>query len=154
MNYVSQSPGQTKKIAAALVKKVIKAGLGKAALVIALEGELGTGKTTFIKGLAKALGIKQKISSPTFILLKIYKLKTKRFSHLVHLDAYRLKNYKDLRPLGFEELATEPKNIILIEWADRVKNILPLPRITIRIDHFGNKDKKRTIQINDQRLRN
>ena len=149
---ITNNAKETKKIAADLAKKLIKKRFNKA-LVVALEGELGSGKTTFTKGFSKALGIREKILSPTFVLIhrhKIQKSKIKnqndilKFKNLYHVDAYRLKTEKDLLKLGVKEIFNNPENIVLIEWADRVKKIIPKTAIWIRFEHLG-KNKRRII---------
>ncbi len=137
MKYLSRGPGETGQIAAAIAKKLSKAKPSGKAIVIALEGELGAGKTTFVKGFARALGIKQKITSPTFVLIKSYKLKAVSYKLLWHIDAYRLKDHRDLIQLGVKEILNDPKNIVLIEWSDRVRKILPGNCVTVHIDHVG-----------------
>lgn len=92
--------------------------------VLALEGDLGAGKTTFTQGLAKALGIKDKVTSPTFVLLKIYKTKHPRIKQLVHIDAYRLNNATDLEAVGWQDYLNKD-TLVVIEWADKVKEGLP-----------------------------
>lgn len=161
MIYKTESPKETEKIAALLVERIVKAKKSKGAVVVALEGELGVGKTVFVQGFAKALKIKAKIKSPTFVLMKHYPIsdslrllrnresatKSGRFAirTLYHLDCYRLKNYKELLPLGIKEILKDPDNIILIEWAERVKPILPKQCIKIHIDHVGPRERKITI---------
>lgn len=142
MVFKSKSPRQTEKIASNLAKKASKDKSGQHALVFALEGELGAGKTTFVKGFARALGIKSHITSPTFVLLKRYKLSAISYKLLYHIDAYRLKNHHDLIPLGIKEIVADPRNIILIEWADRVKPILPKKYIKVHIDHTNTYTRK------------
>ncbi len=149
MIYKTKSPKETEKIAVLLVEKISEAYKDahcntKMPIVIALEGELGAGKTVFTQGFAKALKIKAKIKSPTFVLMKKYPISDPRFSirTLYHLDCYRLENYKDLLPLGIKELIKDPKNILLIEWAERVKPILPKQCIKVHIDHIGPKERK------------
>lgn len=143
---------ETKKVAALLAKEVVRLHK-KGALVLALEGELGSGKTTFVQGFAEALGIKEKVLSPTFILLKIYSLKRRgriksklRIRHLAHIDCYRLGSHKDLLHLGFADLLKDRDAIILIEWADRVKKILPKNSLRIKFKH-GTKLNERIITI-------
>jgi len=141
MIYKTISSKETQKLAGFLFKKISKNSPpvgGKKAVVIALEGELGSGKTTFVQGFAKAVGIKSKVKSPTFNLLKEYKLPSlKKFRLLYHIDCYRLKNYKDLLHLGIKHMLNDDKNIILIEWADRVRPILPKKYVKIHIDHIN-----------------
>lgn len=92
--------------------------------VLALEGDLGAGKTTFTQGLAKALGIKDKVTSPTFVLLKIYQAKHPRIKQLVHIDAYRLNNATDLEAVGWQDYLNRD-TLVVIEWADKVREALP-----------------------------
>mgnify|MGYP001567656966 FL=1 len=108
------------------------------AIVIGLEGELGSGKTTFVQKFAKALGITEHITSPTFVILK-------KYGTLIHVDAYRLKGSEELNKLGFQKLVQDPHNIILIEWANLVADILPNDRITIHFEHVDENTRK--IQI-------
>lgn len=139
MIYLSKSPIKTKEIARTLIKN-LKNINRKRATVIALEGELGAGKTVFVKGLAQAFGIKSKIKSPTFTLMKKYKIAAsdkQQATSLYHLDCYRLKDHRDLKILGIKEILNNPENIILIEWSDRVKKILPQNHIKIHIDHIN-----------------
>ncbi len=155
MEFVSKSPKETQKIAANLAQKIIKTKkavdnrLAKSVIhsgaVIALEGELGAGKTTFIQGFAKALGIRSKIKSPTFVLMKKYKLETgnwKLETNLYHLDCYRVGSYKDLKIPEFKDIIQKPNNIVLIEWAERVREILPKKHITVHIDHISKNVRK------------
>jgi tRNA threonylcarbamoyladenosine biosynthesis protein TsaE len=98
--------------------------------VIALIGELGVGKTVFTKGLASGLGIKQTVNSPTFVVMKIYhnpEAQTPKPNSLtlVHIDAYRLKSGDELKGIGIEDYLSRPDTVMVIEWADRVKKILP-----------------------------
>ncbi len=136
MIFKTKSAKETQKIAADLAHKVIKSKPQKHARVFALEGELGAGKTTFIQGFAKALKIKQKITSPTFVLMRHYKLGAGNWKLLVHIDAFRLKDWRDLVSLGIKDIFAGPENIILIEWAERVRSILPQKLTRIHIDHL------------------
>jgi tRNA threonylcarbamoyladenosine biosynthesis protein TsaE len=95
------------------------------ATIVALHGDLGAGKTTFTQSVAKALGVTETVTSPTFVIEKIYKLDHKNFSHLIHIDAYRLESGKELETLGWNEIAEDPKNVIFIEWPEKVADILP-----------------------------
>ncbi|MBL7045982.1 MAG: tRNA (adenosine(37)-N6)-threonylcarbamoyltransferase complex ATPase subunit type 1 TsaE [Parcubacteria group bacterium] len=95
------------------------------ATVVALYGDLGSGKTTFVKAVAGELGVEQTVTSPTFVLEKIYKLEGKRFEHLIHIDAYRLDSKEELLALGWDSIVRNPKNLIFVEWADKVEEIIP-----------------------------
>lgn len=145
MFYLSRSAEETQKRAGDFAREITKKASWKTGIVIGLEGELGAGKTTFTKGFAKGLGVKSKISSPTFVLMKYYKLGTAGYKFLFHLDAYRLKDHNDLAKLGAKEIFNDPKNIVLVEWSDRVRKILPKNYVKIHIDHIGEKTRKISI---------
>lgn len=98
---------------------------GKAATVVGLYGDLGAGKTTFVQTLAKRLGITEHVTSPTFVIQKVYALKRGKYSHLIHIDAYRLESSSELRALGWDELLKDPHNLIVVEWANLIEDILP-----------------------------
>ena len=134
--FLTTSPSQTKKLGERLAKGIKKKRLKETAFVIGLEGELGGGKTTFLQGFAKGLGIKERILSPTFVILK-------KFKNFYHIDCYRIKKPKELLDLGFKEIISNPKNIIVIEWANKIKNIMP--KDTIWIDFKFVNEKKRRI---------
>ncbi len=102
------------------------------ATVIGLYGNLGAGKTSFSQGVAQALGVTEMVTSPTFVIEKIYDLEGKKFDRLVHIDAYRLEKPEELLHLGWEEITKDPKNLILIEWPERVGSIMP-PHIEVRL---------------------
>lgn len=142
MVYLSKGPKETRKLADFLLKKVLKIKTKKA-VVIALEGELGAGKTVFSKGFAKAIGLRAKIKSPTFNLMKYYRVNS---HNLYHLDCYRLKDYRDLKIFDIKDIISDPANIVLIEWADRVKKILPKNHIKVHIDHISKNERKITIK--------
>lgn len=143
--------------------------LGKnlnSAAIFALFGNLGSGKTTFVQGLAKGLGIKQKIISPTFIIVRKYKLsslsdpeftegesKGKQLRSLrqaqaknfYHIDLYRIESENDLNGLGLEEILNDPKNVVAIEWPEKIEKILPEKRINLYFDYVD--DNKRKIVV-------
>lgn len=133
--YISNSVEETKRIAAKLTKQIPHG-------VIALTGELGAGKTTFVQGFAKGLGIQDKIISPTFVLIRQHPIpNTTRV--LYHIDLYRLEDVKSFQQLGLEEIWSNPNNIVLIEWAEKLKQ-LPKGTIKISIQKEGS-DKRRLI---------
>jgi tRNA threonylcarbamoyladenosine biosynthesis protein TsaE len=106
------------------------------ALVIALEGELGAGKTTFSQAFAKELGIVQALKSPTFMLVKEYPIPNTHHS-LWHLDCYRLNGPADLGAMDMAHVFADPRNIVLVEWAQRVLPALPPDHMTIHFAHHG-----------------
>ena len=130
----------------------------KSAVVICLHGDLGTGKTTFSQFVAKNLGVKRKVNSPTFVIMKRYMLKHKNFKNLFHLDAYRLKNHQELLVLGWEEIISKPENLILIEWPENVIKAIPKKHHKIHISHLprrsgakaGTKEGHRSFKIKNQ----
>ena len=113
------------------------------ATLVTLSGELGAGKTAFVKAVARALGVEEVVTSPTFVLEKVYLLSDQTFKRLIHIDAYRLERGVDLAPLGFDELMKDPGNLILLEWPENVANALPTP--TARLSFVVNSDDSRTI---------
>lgn len=136
---------QTQSIASDLAKKIAVLR-SDSARVIALKGNLGAGKTTFVQGFARALGISDTVQSPTFVIMKIYELKKKYLKHLVHIDAYRIENPQELDHLGFRKLLEDKDAVILVEWADRIKKILPKGTMWITFEH-GKSSNERIIAI-------
>ncbi len=145
MRAISRSPQETQKIAAGLARRITQKAVGKKASVLALVGELGAGKTTFVQGFARALGVRAVVRSPTFLLIKSYKLKASSYKLLYHVDCYRIAGAEKLRPLDFKTLLDDPENIILIEWAERIPRALPKHLTTVHIDHIGEHTRKLTI---------
>lgn len=133
--YIAKSQAETEKIARDLVQKL------RGGEVLALVGNLGAGKTVFVKGLAKALGIEDNITSPTFVLMKIYQTKHEKIKRLVHVDCYRLEKTEDLAEIGLADYLNDPENIVVIEWADRVVN-LPKNTININIDYIEGQTRR------------
>lgn len=135
---------ETQAFAEEFIKKTLKTNYKKAT-VVALYGDLGSGKTSFVQGIAKALGVSNTVISPTFVIERIYKISKKHFSHLIHIDAYRLENKEELLSLGWEEIISNPENIIFVEWAERVKEILPNNVIKIEFEYID--ENRRSIEI-------
>lgn len=128
---------ETEKIARDFVKNLLGNPVTKSgAFVVAMYGDLGSGKTTFVKSVAKAFGLEKTVTSPTFVIEKIYPVRTNgrnrpasngtgQFENLIHIDAYRLKSGEELKRLGWEEISKNPRNIIFIEWPENVSDIIP-----------------------------
>lgn len=135
MIYISKNIGDTEKIAKDFIKTKARRVLDtRRAFVVGLYGDLGAGKTAFVQAVGKILNIKRKINSPTFVVMKRYSLgKASRFKNLFHLDAYRLKNEKELLHLGWGEIIADPQNIIFIEWPENVKKAMPKKHFKIKI---------------------
>ncbi len=140
LEIATRSAKETQKIARMFAEKLIRAPRRGGARVLALQGNLGAGKTTFTQGFARALGVKENVLSPTFVLMKIYPLKKGNFRHLIHIDCYRLASPKDLVHLGFKELLKDKDAVILIEWADRIKKILPRNTTWLKFTHGAEKN--------------
>lgn len=107
------------------------------ATVIALSGELGAGKTTFTQGIAVALGIHEAVTSPTFVIEKVYELENQPFKRLMHIDAYRLKDAHELEVLGWKEVILDPSNLVIVEWPERVADIIPKDAIHASFEGSG-----------------
>lgn len=145
---ITKSAEETKKIAANLAQDLKKQPLSKYAFIIALEGNLGSGKTTFIQGLASGLKIKENILSPTFLILKQFPINSRHsYANFYHIDAYRLKNPVEILELGFKDLIKNPENLILIEWAEKIKTILPKDALKITFTNIGK--NRRELTFND-----
>ncbi|MBI1971378.1 MAG: tRNA (adenosine(37)-N6)-threonylcarbamoyltransferase complex ATPase subunit type 1 TsaE [Candidatus Wildermuthbacteria bacterium] len=142
--FFSSYPRATKTSASLLAQSILRQKPLRHAAVVGLVGELGSGKTTFAQGFAKGLGVKEKIASPTFVIYKTYRTYRSDRTY-IHADCYRLKNPKELLALGWEKIIADPRNIVLVEWADRIKSILPRKTIFIHFQTQGL--TKRTLQI-------
>ena len=122
---------------------------GSRARVIALVGDLGAGKTTFAQGFLAALGVKRRVISPTFLIIRPYQLPTTNCSLVFHIDCYRLNHPRELVSLGFKEIMKEPGHIVLIEWPEIVKKYLPRDTRWITIEHSQN-GTHRTVILNSR----
>ncbi|MEK7574827.1 MAG: tRNA (adenosine(37)-N6)-threonylcarbamoyltransferase complex ATPase subunit type 1 TsaE [Patescibacteria group bacterium] len=125
MEIISKNLSDSEKFAEEFVAQLASPDGHRGASVVGLYGNLGSGKTTFVQSVARALGVKEYLTSPTFVIMKRFTIQDSRFKNLIHVDAYRLKSSAELEKLGFKELLKDPGNFILIEWADIVADILP-----------------------------
>lgn len=148
MIYLSKSLNQTQEIA-----EKILGGLSNQN-VLALIGDLGSGKTTFVQALGKVLGIKPRIVSPTFILMRSYKIPLEYqpkpgtvpgFKLLYHLDLYRLENWGEVKLLGIEEIWADPKNLVCIEWAEKIEGYLPKNSVHMQFEYFNENSRRITL---------
>lgn len=148
MKFISEA--ETKKNIPNLLKDILILGNkhSQSSLVIGLVGNLGSGKTFFVKNLLATLGVKEKVSSPTFVLMREYALKKNKFNKIYnrayHIDTYRLSNVKDLQAIKLDEVLKNKNAIVLIEWADKIKKYLPKKTIWIKFRH-GAKENERHI---------
>lgn len=141
MTIITKSASQTQRAGKFLAESL----KGKA--LICLEGELGSGKTTFIQGLARGLGIKERITSPTFVILRRFKVskiqhQKSNIQHLYHIDCYRIENPKEILDLGFKEILEEKNALVVIEWAERIRGILPKDRLVVKFEVVGEKKRR------------
>ncbi len=134
--FETQNPQETQKIASIFFETIAAEKKRRTgALVISLEGDLGAGKTTFMQGFAKAAGVKESVQSPTFVIMKIYRLKRRTAPNtLIHIDAYRI-DAKDLALLGWDEFIQNKNAIVCVEWGGRIKKILPPDTLHVHFQH-------------------
>jgi tRNA threonylcarbamoyladenosine biosynthesis protein TsaE len=119
------------------------------ATLIALRGDLGAGKTTFVQALAKGLGVAETVHSPTYMLMKKYKIPSSTFSTLVHIDAYRLESQEQFAALKPEQFLRDPKNLVVVEWPKNIEGALPAPDLTISFSSDGAKEGERYIEVHE-----
>ena len=139
---VSSSPEQTRAIASAL------AGRLQGGDVVALAGDLGAGKTTFVQGAADALGVRGHVTSPSFVLVREYAGRAR----IVHVDVYRMSSLQEVIDLGYEELFA-PDAITFIEWGDAVGDLLPDARVEVDIRVTSESERRIAIRANGEALR-
>lgn len=151
MKILSKSLKETDVLAKVFLEKLLSQK--NSATIVVLSGDLGSGKTTFVQSIARLLGIKDHITSPTFVIMKkftIYdspnesKLRTgqARFAILTHIDAYRLKNGEELKKLGWTEIIADPQNLIFIEWPENVADAVPKNVIKISFEFIDENTRK------------
>jgi tRNA threonylcarbamoyladenosine biosynthesis protein TsaE len=140
--FITTSAIQTKKIGAILAEELCGGE------IICLTGDLGAGKTTFTQGLLKGLGVKGPYTSPTFAIVKEYKLKdiNQKIKSIFHIDAYRIKS-KDLIELGFKDFAGKDNVITIIEWPEKVKQLIPTDAVWINFEWITDKKRKITLSL-------
>jgi tRNA threonylcarbamoyladenosine biosynthesis protein TsaE len=138
--HLSQSVADTETIAAELARSL------RGGECVALHGELGAGKTQFVRGMVRGLGGNPRaVSSPTFVLLNVYDDPASRLT-LFHLDAYRVHGPGDFESIGFAELLEQARAIVVVEWAERVRDLLPGDRtIDVRIEPIAEARRQITI---------
>lgn len=140
IKFISHSEKETKKFAKKFAFNL------KGGEILALWGALGSGKTTFVKGLARGLGIIQKITSPTFVIARPHVFGKRASKTFFHFDLYRLKFVRELEELGIREILQNPLNIVALEWAEKAKKFLPARTINLHFA-FGRGPNARIISI-------
>lgn len=145
-NKIKQFTSNSEKETHGFAKKYVQ-GL-KGGEVILLQGNLGAGKSVFVRGLADGLGVKEPITSPTFTLMQLYDVRKKsKGDRLVHVDAYRVE-WKDLQSIGLEDYLNEPSSIVVIEWGEKVEKALAKLKIGFQTVQIKLKDtNKREIIV-------
>lgn len=108
--------------------------------VVCLYGDLGAGKTTFVQGVARALGIEGRVVSPTFIIVRKYK-------NFWHVDLYRMNSIEEIDGLGLAEICADPKNIVFIEWPERMGKLLPKKRWEVKFNQIGDNEREISYEI-------
>lgn len=144
MKKTTRSDQETKLLAQVMAKKL------KGGEVLALSGDLGSGKTTFVQGLAEFFGINELVSSPTYTLIQEYQITDTRLAikKLVHVDCYRLDSYQELLDIGIQDYYDDPESVVIIEWAEKAKPVIPSSAKWIYFEH-GDKENERIIQIDN-----
>ncbi len=139
---------ELEKFAGELLREILSKKLSSdKATIIALTGDLGAGKTAFVQLIAKELGIMEIITSPTFSIMKLYDVTGNAvFTKLVHMDAYRIEDISELKPLRFEEIIGDKNNLICIEWPEKIQMALPDNILNISIQILP--DESRLITYN------
>ena len=121
------------------------------ATVIALTGDLGAGKTALVKEFGKILGVREEITSPTFVVMKSYTIPSHPvYTTLTHIDAYRIESDDEMRVLGFAELLKDKMRLICIEWPEKIQNLIP--NDTLMVTFVLNNDGTRNITMNNQNI--
>ena len=134
----------TKKLGQELAKEILKRK-GEAAFIVFLDGDLGTGKTTLVKEIIFALGVKEKVKSPTFTIIEPYELNNE---NIYHVDLYRIIDPSELEIIGLREYLNESKAIIFIEWPEKSYGYLKKFDLKISLKHLSENERKCRIELN------
>jgi tRNA threonylcarbamoyladenosine biosynthesis protein TsaE len=145
------SQNEIPEIARDLLKNLGARSQSLGASILALSGDLGAGKTTLCQAIARELGVKENVVSPTFVIMKMYDIDPARSqslgaSRLIHIDAYRLESSSELEKLGWKEIISDSQNLILIEWPEKVQDIIPKDSHLVSLSHV--EEGVRAVQIN------
>ena len=134
----------TKNLGQKIAKEILKRK-DKSAFIVFLNGDLGTGKTTLVKEIIFALGIKEKVKSPTFTIIEPYELNDK---NIYHIDLYRINDPSELEIIGLREYLNESEAIIFIEWPEKSFGFLKKFDLKISLKHSSEKERKCKIELN------
>ncbi|MEI8338034.1 MAG: tRNA (adenosine(37)-N6)-threonylcarbamoyltransferase complex ATPase subunit type 1 TsaE [bacterium] len=149
MRFISKNLEQTEGIVVKILRRLTALPPKNSATVLTLKGDLGSGKTTFSQFLAKRLGVKEGVTSPTFLLIKRYPTFNHVFQNFFHIDAYRIEKESEFSNLGFEETLKNPENIIAIEWPEKIPTLIPNDAFEISFEH-GENELERIINIPEE----
>ncbi len=146
--YISNSLETTQKIAREFATEIQEDW--KNARIVGLYGDLGAGKTAFVQGLAIGLGVTESVLSPTFVIERIYNvgLPARPFFHLIHIDAYRLEKSEELLNLGWKKIISNPSNLIVIEWPEKIADIMP-EHIQVKLTALPEENSRRIEILTD-----
>lgn len=142
MEVITGSEEETKEEAKRFFGLIEKEKNTKTATTIALFGDLGSGKTVFVKGIAEALGIEERVVSPTFVIERRYQVDRHDFSKLIHIDAYRLDSSKSLLSLGWRNTLKIKTNIVCLEWSENVPGAIPDSAFSVSFDVVSEKERR------------
>jgi tRNA threonylcarbamoyladenosine biosynthesis protein TsaE len=142
--YQSFSSAATRKIGRMVAREVLRK---RQRPIVALSGELGSGKTTFAQGFLAGLGVRGRVVSPTFVLARRFPLRGGSFKEAYHIDCYRIAGSRDFLKSGLNRTLKNPAAIFVVEWADRVKSILPARRAARICFSYGARRNERRISI-------
>ena len=140
---VTHSPEETAHLAGT-IGKIIREGT-----VICLDGELGVGKTLFVRALARTLGVESDVTSPPFNLMNIYEAACP----IVHFDLYRITSEEELEDIGFYEYAEATEGIVLIEWAEKFPDAMPADHLSVRIEALNDEERQFTFVAKGKKSR-
>jgi tRNA threonylcarbamoyladenosine biosynthesis protein TsaE len=138
---ITKNSKETRRVAASFAS-----GL-KGGEAVVLSGELGAGKTEFVKGMAKKLGVRDRISSPSFILMNQYNAyrRNSKIKKMAHIDCYRISSADDTLDLGLDEILADDKTVAVIEWGEKIKKILPKEKISVSIKYLEKENHREII---------
>ncbi len=117
------------------------------ALFVCLFGDLGSGKTTLTKAIGEELGIKENMTSPTYVIMKKYSVSKDGFENMYHIDAYRLESPEEILPLGWNDIVENNKNLVLVEWPEKIEKYLPKNKITIKLTPKSEEEREIVLEL-------
>lgn len=138
---ITQSLERTQEVAKEVLQSLVDTN------VLTLYGNLGSGKTTFAQGIGRAVGLTQKMISPTFVIVRSYDIHYKTFKKLYHIDLYRIDNPDEVIDLGVVDFMKDKENLLIIEWAEKMGEYVPEERVDIMFEYAGKEERKIGIEF-------